>query len=204
VTTQHHNVFAGAFVDRSGERRKDPDWLNRALRSDDSRFVPVWGDQCLVAGDPLQAQLLRREQIEPLADDLELIFLGIFHDHPAFAVPYSGGLDAPFAELGEFQELRYLGTVLSADEANLVAHARALVLWHASQVFCGICGSAARPGAAGNWKTGQRVVTRRSPASLSPVRVSKTRYDARCTKKPISALDECLITAHNPGLFQQH
>jgi NAD+ diphosphatase len=39
---------------------------------------------------------------------------------------------------------------LPADEANLIAHARALVLWHASQVFCGICGSAARPGAAGN------------------------------------------------------
>ena len=150
MTTQDHNVFAGAFVDRSGERRKDPDWLNKALRSNDSRFVPVWGDQCLVAGEPLQAQLLRREQIEPLADDHELIFLGIFRDHPAFAVPFPGDMDAPFAEVGEFQELRYLGTVLPADEANLVAHARALVLWHASQVFCGICGSAARPGAAGN------------------------------------------------------
>lgn len=150
MTTQDHNVFAGAFVDRSGERRKDPDWLSEALKSDDCRFVPVWGDQCLVDGDPLQAQLLRREQIEPLADDLELTFLGVFRDHPAFAVPFPGDQDAPFAELGEFQELRYLGTVLPADEANLVAHARALVLWHASQVFCGICGSAARAGAAGN------------------------------------------------------
>jgi NAD+ diphosphatase len=56
----------------------------------------------------------------------------------------------PFPELGEFHDLRYLGTVLPADEANLVAHARALVLWHASQVFCGVCGSSARPEAAGN------------------------------------------------------
>ena len=31
-----------------------------------------------------------------------------------------------------------------------MAHARALVLWHASQVYCGICGSSARPDAAGN------------------------------------------------------
>jgi NAD+ diphosphatase len=52
--------------------------------------------------------------------------------------------------LGEFQDLRYLGTVLPADEANLAAHARGLVLWHASQLFCGSCGSSARPDAGGN------------------------------------------------------
>ena len=49
---QNYNVFAGAFVDRSGERRKDPDWLARAARSENCRFVPVWGDKCLVGGDP--------------------------------------------------------------------------------------------------------------------------------------------------------
>ena len=150
MTTQNHNVFAGAFVDRSGERRKDPDWLDEAISSSDSRFVPVWGDQCLVGGEPLQAQLLRRDQLTSAVSDQELIFLGIFRDHPAFAVPFSAAADAPYADLGEFQELRYLGTILPADEANLVAHARALVLWHASQVFCGVCGAAARPEAAGN------------------------------------------------------
>ncbi|MDH3612487.1 MAG: NAD(+) diphosphatase [Gammaproteobacteria bacterium] len=147
---ENHNVFAGAFVDRSGERRKDPDWLASAVRSEDSRFVPVWGDQCLVDGEPLEAVLLRRRQVENIAADQDLIFLGVFRDHPAFAVAFKGGGDAPFPELGEFQDLRYLGTVLPPDEANLVAHARALVLWHASQVFCGMCGSSAQPKAAGN------------------------------------------------------
>lgn len=145
-----HNVFAGAFVDRSGERRKDPDWLSSAVKDEDSCFVPVWGDQCFVGGDPLQAILLKRHQIENIVDDRDLIFLGVFRDQAAFAAPCSAGRDAPFRELGEFQDLRYLGTVLPPDEANLVAHARALVLWHASQVFCGVCGSSARPGAAGN------------------------------------------------------
>jgi len=147
---ENQNVFAGAFVDRSGERRKDPDWLAEAVRSDASLFVPVWGDRCLVGGDPLEAILLKRHQVESAVDDQELIFLGIFRDQPAFAVAFDSNSDAPFAELGEFQDLRYLGTVLPPDEANLVAHARALVLWHASQVFCGICGSPARPEAAGN------------------------------------------------------
>jgi NAD+ diphosphatase len=94
--------------------------------------------------------LLKRQQVEDFIDDQELVFLGVFRDHPAFAVAFAGDEKAPFPDFGEFQELRYLGTVLPPDEANLVAHARGLVLWHASQVFCGICGSSARSGAAGN------------------------------------------------------
>ena len=147
---ENHNVFAGAFVDRIGERRKDSAWLADALRSDDSCFVPVWGDQCLIGGDPLQAVLLKRDQVTASVADEDLIFLGLFRDRPAFAVPIAPATVAPFRELGEFHDLRYLGTVLPADEANLVAHARALVLWHASQVFCGVCGSSARPETAGN------------------------------------------------------
>ena len=146
---ENQNVFAGAFVDRSGELRKDADWLADALTSDDSRFVAVWNDKFLVGVETEGVVLLEGRQLDHAAAEQELIFLGIFRDSPTFAIEI-GGDDAPFQELGEFQELRYLGTVLPPDEANLVAHARALVLWHASQVFCGTCGSAARPGAAGN------------------------------------------------------
>ena len=146
---ENQNVFAGAFVDRSGELRKDADWLADALTSDDSRFVAVWNDKFLVGVETAGVVLLEGRQLDLAAAEQELVFLGIFRDSPTFAIEI-GGDDAPFQELGEFQELRYLGTVLPPDEANLVAHARALVLWHASQVFCGTCGSAARPGAAGN------------------------------------------------------
>ena len=147
---ENHNVFAGAFVDRIGERRKDSAWLAEAVRSEQSCFVPVWGERCLIGGDPLQAILLSRDQVGSMVDDQDLIFLGLFRDRPAFALSINADANAPFPELGEFHDLRYLGTVLPADEANLVAHARALVLWHASQVFCGVCGSSARPDAAGN------------------------------------------------------
>jgi len=150
---QDHNVFAGAFVDRSGERRKDPEWLGRAARSDACRFVPVWGDRCLVGGDPPHAVLLSRHQVEPLVDDEHLIFLGLYHDRPAFAFSIDQQQPPPFADLGEFQDLRFLGTVLPPDEANLAAHARALVLWHASQLYCGVCGASARPEAGGNART---------------------------------------------------
>ena len=149
MSIENQNVFAGAFVDRSGELRKDADWLTDALTSPDSRFVAVWNEKFLAGGDPAGTVLLESHQLDGAASENELIFLGIFRDNPTFAIKIDGD-NTPFQELGEFQELRYLGTVLPPDEANLVAHARALVLWHASQVFCGTCGSAARPGAAGN------------------------------------------------------
>jgi NAD+ diphosphatase len=147
---ENHNVFAGAFVDRSGEMRKDTDWLNEALIHPETRFVPVCGDHCLVGGDPLQLALLRRDQIEIYLDAHNHIFLGLFRGKPAFAVAIAVDDSPPYPELGEFQDLRYLGSVLPADEANLAAHARGLVLWHASQQFCGNCGSSARPDAGGN------------------------------------------------------
>ena len=146
---KNQNVFAGAFVDRNGERRKDPDWLADAAARERTFFVPVWKERCLVGGDPPGALLLSRDRIAGLIDDRDLIFLGIFRDRPAFAVAVTGD-EAPLRDLGEFQDLRFLGTVLPPDEANLVAHARALVMWHASQVYCGTCGAPARPEAGGN------------------------------------------------------
>jgi NAD+ diphosphatase len=148
------NVFAGAFVDRSGEMRKDADWLDEALSDEETRFVPVWGDHCLISDEPSQLILLKRRDIESFLalhqDDNNHTFLGLFRGKPAFAVAIPAEGAPPFEDLGEFQDLRYLGTVLPADEANLAAHARGLVLWHGSQQFCGRCGSFARPHAGGN------------------------------------------------------
>lgn len=147
---ENHNVFAGAFVDRTGDRRKDPDWLADALANEKSRFVPVWGDRCLAGGDPPKAVLLERPAIEEFIAEDNVIFLGLFRGHPAFAVGIDPAIDAPFGLLGEFRDLRSLGTMLPPDEANLVAHARALVLWHNATLYCGKCGSASIPAAGGN------------------------------------------------------
>lgn len=169
---EDHNVFAGAFVDRNGERRKDPDWLAEALSSKETRFVPVWGDRCLVDGDPPGAVLLERRHVGDLIRDDNLIFLGLFRNQPAFAVAISQAADAPFTEFGEFKDLRFLGTVLPPDEANLVAHARALALWHGTTLYCGKCGSASTPEAGGNTRRccnpdcGQEIFPRTDPAII--------------------------------------
>jgi NAD+ diphosphatase len=145
-----HNIFAGAFVDRSGHRRKDPEWLSAAIESLDSRFVPIWGDKCLALGEPFRLVLLGRDDVGDFLPTEDTIFLGIFNDRPVFAVAIDGSIDAPFGSVGEFHDLRYLGSVLPVEEANLAAHARALVLWHGIQRHCGVCGSPSRAESGGN------------------------------------------------------
>lgn len=169
---QNHNVFAGAFVDRSGELRKDGEWMERALANPASRFVPVWGDRCLIGGEPSEAILLDREQIEDSIDDHNVIFLGLFRGEPAFAVAIDRDDIPPCTDIGDYQDLRFIGTVLPADEANLAAHARALVLWHQTQLYCGRCGSQALPHAGGNSRVcvnadcGKEVFPRVDPAVI--------------------------------------
>ncbi len=167
-----HNIFAGAFVDRSGHRRKDPRWLEEAAKSPESRFVPVWGDKCLANGEPLHTVLLERAAVDDILDSQEPIFLGMYQGHPAFAVGIDDKLDAPFTDLGEFRDLRFLGSVLPVDEANLVAHARALVLWHRLQQFCGVCGAPSRVESGGNTRIccndecGMQIFPRVDPAII--------------------------------------
>jgi NAD+ diphosphatase len=169
---KNHNIFAGAFVDRSGHRREDPDWLRSALGDDASIFVPVWGDKCLAVGEPVQATLLSAAQVDGCLSGDEIIFLGMYRERPAFAFHIDGALDAPFTDLGEFHDLRYLGSVLPADEANLVAHARALVIWNGLQKFCGRCGAPSRAESGGNSRLcigegcGTRIFPRVDPAII--------------------------------------
>ncbi|MDX1481969.1 MAG: NAD(+) diphosphatase [Woeseiaceae bacterium] len=144
------NTFAGAYVERHAHLREDADWLATALDNDESRFVPVWGQWCLAAGEPARTVLLNREQAEPWIDPEEIIFLGRYRGRPVFAVGIDREEPEPLTDLGKFQDLRVLGSILPADEANLVAHARALVIWHAAHRHCGYCGAATRAAAGGN------------------------------------------------------
>jgi NAD+ diphosphatase len=148
---EDHNVFAGAFVDRIGERRKDPDWLDAAAAGTDSLFLPVWRHRCLItdAADRPELKLLARSQAGVDQGNSDLIFLGLYRDRPVFAFSCPGE-EPPFASTGRFEDLRLLGTLLPLDQANLAAHARALVIWHESTLYCGICGSPSKAVAGGN------------------------------------------------------
>lgn len=143
------NVFAGAYVDRSVHLRRDESWIEDALNSKDSLFAPVWKDKCLAEGEPFRAVLLQQDAVSGYLNH-DIVFLGMYRNRPAFALNVGHDETPPFEDAGEFHDLRYLGSVLPVDEANLVAHARALILWHQAQKFCGHCGSATCADAGGN------------------------------------------------------
>lgn len=142
------------------------------MASEDSVFVPVWGDKCLATGEPLHAVLLGRRDLDGYLREQDLVFLGLYRDRPAFAVPIDVEKNAPFEDIGQFHDLRYLGTSLPVDEANLVAQARALVLWHGTQKFCGRCGALSRAESGGNTRLcigpdcGIRIFPRVDPAII--------------------------------------
>ena len=69
---------------------------------------------------------------------------------PFFALDVSS-LDAPPAPDGtRYEDLRRAGSLLPADDAAILAHARGLMHWRTRSRFCSVCGAACSPRDAGH------------------------------------------------------
>jgi NAD+ diphosphatase len=139
------NIFAGIYLDRCTQRRKDSDWLRSTLRAKSTRFVALWRDEHLATRDdaPRAVFLAGRMARAVLEHEEDAVFLGEFGETPCFALEIRADTD-PQALLSDsvaFQSLRALATRLPSEEAGLLAYARALLLWHRSHRYCTQCGS---------------------------------------------------------------
>ena len=133
------NVYAGPYVDRSSGLRKDPAWLAGALADQNTRFVPLWRHRNLIRMMPAPAAvLLGADALAGVAAG-ECVLLGLFRGAACFAVEIAA--DAPPADAAEYSDLRMTGGLLPADEAGLLAYARAMLWWRNRHRFCGTCGS---------------------------------------------------------------
>jgi len=137
------NVFAGTYLDRQAHLREQEDWLARALVDPATVVVPVWQNRNLFnRGDESRAVLIREPQaLLSQVDPSHTLLLGSFRGAPCLLVELEGETAPELAPQSEFHELRFFGSLLPADEAGLLAYARALVLWRARHRFCGSCGS---------------------------------------------------------------
>ncbi len=144
------NVFAGPYVDRASGLRKDPAWLEAALRDPATRFVPVWHSRSLVLQEPVPAAVLvGRESLGRVAAD-DLILLGRFAGAACFAVEIIADSPPALADGAEFTDLRLAGGLLPPDEAGLLAYARAMTYWRERHRYCGACGAPTRATSAGH------------------------------------------------------
>jgi NAD+ diphosphatase len=82
-------------------------------------------------------------------DPSRQILLGWFRDHRCVLVDLPE--DLTLAPPGTaFEELRPLLPLQAADEAALLAYARALIIWRGRQRHCGVCGAPTQPRNAGH------------------------------------------------------
>ena len=111
-------------------------------------------DLTALAGSPKAAILpfgVVRERVS--ADSLLWVFLGLDGETPVFAVDLSAEAVAGVPELqeaGEFVDIRRAGPLVSAEDASLLAYARAVLAWHRRHRYCSVCGSPSESRRAGH------------------------------------------------------
>ncbi len=136
------NFFAGPYLDRRADLREDQHWLEAARADPATRYLLGRGSAQLLSAGPAPAIAFLDHSAAPVAaaraDDL--LLLGWFRGTRVVLVdlPPTAELDLPADS--RFEELRPLAPLLDAEQAGLLAYARALATWRARQRYCGTCG----------------------------------------------------------------
>jgi NAD+ diphosphatase len=157
ITPRVANAYTASPLDRAAALREDAAWLAEQRSHGASLFVPVWRGRNLirpVAGSGgFEAVLLTGEAASALGmDHTAWALLGLWEGRACFACDGGSGETPPGLPggFGEFQDLRGVAGLLPPSEASILAHARGLMHWRGRHGFCGVCGSACEPRAAGH------------------------------------------------------
>jgi NAD+ diphosphatase len=143
--------YAGGPLDRVAKLRRDDDWVAAAFVSDQAQAVLVHNDRNLVQG-LTGGEAGPRASIVPLsavrerlpAESLTWALLGLDGQVPVFAVEVprdAVDLLSDLPDIGEFVDLRRVGSLVPAADASLLAYARAILAWHRRHRYCSACGS---------------------------------------------------------------
>jgi NAD+ diphosphatase len=154
VNPPEPNFFAGPYLERRAEAREDAEWIAAAWADTGSRYLVSRGMAQLVSGDPPRAALLTREvALVRSAPAASLTLLGWFGGARCVLITLPSGRDVEPPAGTRFEELRPLSALLPADEAGLLAYARALSVWRARTQHCGVCGAPTQPTRGGHCLT---------------------------------------------------
>lgn len=144
------NFLAGSYLDRAVEWRKDPARVQAAVEDPTTLWVPVWRTRSLVlrSGDTLAAHFVSKTVLMGSgagAASREFVLLGRFRGRACFACAIEAPAEPHIVPQAAFQDLRTVAGELPADEAGVLAYARAMVTWREQHRFCGRCGSRTVP-----------------------------------------------------------
>ncbi|MGL6222148.1 MAG: NAD(+) diphosphatase [Steroidobacteraceae bacterium] len=148
------NVFAGPYLDRIAHLRKDAAFVEATLSSASVRIVAVHDARILIQRSTegwFPAYLGGTEAARLELRSTDLVMLGRRDGFVYFAAeivdPAPVQADPAVAR---FEDLRVAGGLLPADEAGVLAYARAMLYWRSRHRFCGACGAPTRSASAGH------------------------------------------------------
>jgi NAD+ diphosphatase len=137
------NFFSGPYIERRAEERENPQWLAEARADHATRYLIAQGTTLLLgaSAEPHIALLAHDAPLVGATEAGSEVLLGWFRGARCLLaeLPSAGSFDLPAGT--QLAELRPLTAVLPADEAGLLAYARALLIWRARHRHCGVCGA---------------------------------------------------------------
>ncbi|MGQ0834245.1 MAG: NAD(+) diphosphatase [Gammaproteobacteria bacterium] len=146
------NFFSGPYIDRRADLRELADWLEAARADANTLYLAARGTAHLLRRSPERAIAFLRADHPAIATarNEQLVLLGWFHGERCVLVELDDvAQSADFAD-GSFEELRPLAATLPAEDAGLLAYARAMSIWRAGHRFCSVCGAPMRSERAGH------------------------------------------------------
>jgi NAD+ diphosphatase len=137
------NFFAGPYIERRAEERENPEWIAAAHADPATLYLIGQGSAQLLRAEPEPhiAFLANGAPLLASVDSASLTLLGWFRGARCMLVDLPAGEAHELPAGTRFEELRPLAPVLGAQEAGLLAYARALAIWRARQRHCGVCGA---------------------------------------------------------------
>jgi NAD+ diphosphatase len=138
-------------LQRRADLRLQADWVEAARADPGTRFLICRGTSHLMRHEPETAIAFLGPDNEAIGaiDASRLVLLGWFRGERCVLVdlPPELSLRPPGTS---YEELRPLLPMQSADEAQLLTYARALLIWRSRARHCGVCGAPTAPRSAGH------------------------------------------------------
>jgi NAD+ diphosphatase len=146
------NYFSGPYIERRAEERDDPQWIAAARADPATRYLIGQGTAQLLRFDPDPhiAFLGNDAALTATLPAASLVLLGWFRGARCVLADVPPGTPLQVPAGSRLEELRPLTAVLPAEEAGLLAYARALAIWRGRHRYCGICGAPTAPMHAGH------------------------------------------------------
>src|SRR5260370_9721418 len=145
------NFFSGPYLERRAEAREDPDWIAAARADPATIYLVGHGTAHLLHVDtpPRIAFLAHGAPLVRAADEGSLVLLGWFRGTRCVLLDLPPGQAVGAPAGTAFEELRPLAPLLAADEAGLLAYARAMAIWRTRHPPSGVVVAAPLPTPAG-------------------------------------------------------